>query len=47
MDIPVPQPEFGGPFTVERYFALVDEGVLAPDDRVDRMPPGWPGRTSP
>ena len=37
MDIPAPQPEPGGPFTVERYFALVDEGVLAPDERVELL----------
>ena len=37
MNIPAPQPEPGGPFTVERYFALVDEGVLAPDDRVELL----------
>ena len=37
MDIPAPQPEFAGPFTVERYFALVDEGVLAPDDHVELL----------
>ena len=28
-----PQPAF----TVERYFALIDEGVLEPDDRVELL----------
>jgi Uma2 family endonuclease len=37
MSSPAPQPELGGPFTVERYFALVDKGVLAPDDRVELL----------
>jgi hypothetical protein len=33
MDLPAPTPAF----TVERYFALVDEGVLDPDDRVELL----------
>ena len=37
MDIPAPQPEPGVRFTVERYLALVDEGVLAPDDHVELL----------
>jgi Uma2 family endonuclease len=37
MNIPAPQPESAGRFTVERYLALVDEGVLAPDDRVELL----------
>jgi len=37
MDVPAPEPEPAGQLTVERYFALVDEGVLAPDDRVELL----------
>lgn len=37
MDVPAPQPEPVGPFTVERYFALVRDGVLDPDDRVELL----------
>src|SRR6185503_14743410 len=37
MTIPAPQPESGGPLTVERYFALVTERVFAPDDRVELL----------
>lgn len=37
MDVPAPQPEPVGRFTVERYFALVAEGVLEPDDRVELL----------
>ena len=38
MDIPAPQPEApAGLYTVERYFRLVDEGVLEPDDRVELL----------
>src|SRR5262245_37488730 len=37
MSSPALQPEPGGPFTVERYFALVTEGVLEPDDRVELL----------
>ena len=37
VDNPAPQPARDpvGLFTVERYFALVDEGLLQPDDRVE------------
>jgi Uma2 family endonuclease len=39
VDNPAPQPARDpvGLFTVERYFALVDDGVLAPDDRVELL----------
>jgi Uma2 family endonuclease len=39
VDNPAPQPARGpvGLFTVERYFALVDEGLLQPDDRVELL----------
>src|SRR5262245_14993618 len=37
MDVPAPQPEPVGPFTVERYFALVREGTLDPEDRVELL----------
>jgi hypothetical protein len=42
VDNPAPQPARDpvGLFTVERYFALVDDGVLAPDDR-ERAVRGW------
>jgi hypothetical protein len=33
MDVPTPDPGF----TVDRYFALVAEGVLEPDDRVELL----------
>ncbi len=37
MEHPAPIPVAGSPFTVERYFALVDEGVLSEDDRVELL----------
>jgi Uma2 family endonuclease len=39
MDVPAPEPQGDpvGPFTVERYFRLVDEGVLEPEDRVELL----------
>lgn len=39
MDVPAPEPESSpvGPYTVERYLRLVDDGVLGPDDRVELL----------
>ncbi len=39
VDVPAhqPEPDVVGPFTVERYFRLVEDGVLAPDDRVELL----------
>jgi len=38
MTYPAPtEPAPPGRFTVEQYFALVDEGVLSPDDRVELL----------
>jgi hypothetical protein len=39
MDVPGPDPQDQpvGPYTVERYFRLVDDGLLEPDDRVELL----------
>lgn len=37
MDAPAPEPARDPLFTAERYFRLVDEGVLQPDDRVELL----------
>ena len=39
VDVPAPEParDPAGLFTAERYFRLVDEGVLEPEDRVELL----------
>ena len=42
MDGPTPDPGF----TVDHYFALVEEGVLEPDDRVELLEGGGVSKTT-